>query len=60
VAKHFAQLLYIVHSGVPLVETVLRTLSMADARGGRTSKSVSGTATAGLNAQEAVAFALGD
>ncbi|MGF6162439.1 hypothetical protein ABIE16_001725 [Pseudomonas sp. 2725] len=33
---------------------------MADARGGRTSKSVSGTATAGLNAQEAVAFALGD
>jgi aspartate/glutamate racemase len=38
VAKHLTQLLYVVHCGVPLVEAVLRTLSMADADRSRTTK----------------------
>jgi hypothetical protein len=40
--KHLAQLLYVVHRGVPLVEAVLRTLSMAEARRWRATKSTSG------------------
>jgi hypothetical protein len=38
VAKHFAQLLYVVHCGVPLVGAVLRNFIMADDGRRRTTK----------------------